>query len=592
MRPARGRLDLRFPPVFRSLSAALLALALLAGCGSKTRLWRPSPSDGGPDLDGGWDAGPPDGGGGLEVDCGRSEQFTSPRREIVLEATATSTSAIVRQGWSLIDAPAGSSATNAPTEGATTALTPDGLGTWRLRFDAADASGRSGSCEVRVQSVVGPPVALCPEEGELRTPVGVPITLFGDAYDDEGVVGVGWAQLEGPSAARLTITGGAGAIVEMVAFVGGRYVLELRAVDADGAMDVCTIVVLVTAPPTVECPGEPIRAPTRRPVTINARATDDLGVASARWEMISRPDGSSATPSPASGTSTTMTPDRRGEYVLRFTAVDTDGLEASCEVLVIGTPTPPDAMCPATIETSPLTPTEIVATAVDDGTIRTWAWRVVAVPPGSRPAAPSPPNAPRTTFTPDLAGEYRLRLTVTDDDGDTGECETLVRAISSDGLRVEVFWDTDGTDMDTHLLRPGARAWFDDRDDCYFGNCREIGGVPQLMWGAAGSEDDPRLDIDDTDGFGPENINIARPALGTYRVGVHAWAGFARVTVRIYCGGSTTTPRQTFGPVAIDGRRLWRVADVTITATGCTIRDLAGAGGPNIISDEMARAAP
>ncbi|MDQ3033400.1 MAG: hypothetical protein M3Y87_13360 [Myxococcota bacterium] len=585
MRPISGRF----------LLFSILALAALGGCGSKTRLYRPDPLDAGLPSDGGVDAGidaGPDGGGGVVVDCGRSEQFTTPRREIVLVATTISAAPIVREGWEIVAMPPESMATNAPITSATTALTPDLLGTWQLRFEAVDAAGRSGTCTVRVQSVVGPPIALCPEEGELRTPVSEPLTIFGDAFDDEAVVSVGWTQLSGPAPARLTVVGGAGAIVEMIADVAGRYELELRVTDADGAEGSCRIVVLVTAPPSVVCPGEPVRAPTRRPVTVSAMAIDDLGIASTRWELITRPDGSATTIAPASGLSTTMTPDRRGEYVLVFTATDDDGLSASCEVVVIGIPTPPDAMCPAVIETSPLTPTEIVATAIDDGTIRTWSWRVTEVPPGSRPAAPSPPNAARTTFTPDLAGEYRLRLTVTDDDGDTDECETLVRAISGDGLRIEVFWDTDGTDMDTHLLRPGARAWFDGSDDCYYANCVSFGGGSGLAWGGPGENDDPRLDLDDTNGFGPENINIMRPGAGTYRVGVHAFRGFARVTVRIYCGGSTTTPRQTFGPVAIDDRRVWRVADVDITAAGCTIRDLATAGGPNIITNEMANAGP
>lgn len=564
---------------FRLFLLCSLVVMFAVGCGSKTRLWVPDPNTDGGIVDGGADSGPP-----LAVFCGRSEQYTTPRREIALEASVMNASPITSQGWTLIDVPAGSMAENAPTEGLTTALTPDLLGTYLLRFDAVDVTGNHGSCEVRVQAVVGPPVALCPEEGELRTAISTPITINGDAFDDEGVVSIGWTQVAGPSAARLTVVGGEGAIIEMTADVGGRYELELRVADADGAMDTCRIRVLVTAPPTVICPSEPILAPTRRPVSVTAMAMDDIAITMTTWELTTRPDGSTATISPTSGHSTTMTPDRRGDYVLHFTAFDGDGLSASCDVHVIGTPTPPTAMCPATIDTSPLTPTEITGRAVDDGTIARWAWRVVNVPPGARPGDPAPGNAPRTVFTPDLAGEYTLRLTVVDDDGETGECETLVRAISSDGLRIEMSWDTNGTDMDTHLLHPSAPAWFDGVRDCYYAN-------PNPSWDGPGVDDAPRLDIDDVDGFGPENINIRRPALGTYRVGVHAFSGFGRVTVRIYCGGSTTTPRQTFGPVAINDRNVWRIADVDITAAGCTIRSLASGSRPNIIRETESRSA-
>jgi hypothetical protein len=319
-------------------------------------------------------------------------------------------------------------------------------------------------------------------------------------------------------------------------------------------------------------------------VVVTASGRDDGAIVGTAWEMITRPDTSSATLATTSGESTSFVPDRRGEYRLRFTVTDDDGGTASCEVVVIGTPTPPDAMCPDLVETTPLSTVDVVANAIDDGTIASWAWRLVSSPPGARPGAPSPADRPATRFRPDLAGQYRLRLTVIDDDGDTDECETIVRAISVDGLRVEVFWDTDGTDMDTHLLRPGATSWFNEAD-CYYGNCKAEYPVP-LAWFGPSEDDDPRLDLDDVDGFGPENINIRRPAPGRYRVGVHAYAGFARVTVRIYCGGSTTEPRQTFGPIALDHRRMWRVADVDIMASGCAITDLSLGGRPNTISDE------
>src|SRR5690606_3039647 len=99
---------------------------------------------------------------------------------------------------------------------------------------------RSASCEVRVQAIVGPPVALCPEE-ELVAPQGMPITVFGDAFDDEEVVSATWSQVSGPSMARLTVVGGMGTIVEFAADVAGVYVLALEVVDLDGESDRCEI---------------------------------------------------------------------------------------------------------------------------------------------------------------------------------------------------------------------------------------------------------------------------------------------------------------------------------------------------------------
>lgn len=261
----------------------------------------------------------------------------------------------------------------------------------------------------------------------------------------------------------------------------------------------------------------------------------------------------------------------------------------SCDVTVIGISTPPDLTCPARVTTAPLTAVTITATASDDGTIVRWRWTSTDHPAGSAAGAPTPNDAASTRFRPDVAGIYTLMVEATDDDGMTATCVTRVEAGNADGLRVEMFWDTDSTDMDLHLMNPDGSEWTSSHD-CYYGNCNTFGsGAPILDWYGPDDIDDPRLDIDDTNGFGPENINITRPEPGTYRVGVHNFRGLGPngVTVRIYCGGSTTTPRRTFGPVNLRGggvsssrNDFWRVADVTITSSGnCTIRDLSRAEG-------------
>jgi uncharacterized protein YfaP (DUF2135 family) len=158
---------------------------------------------------------------------------------------------------------------------------------------------------------------------------------------------------------------------------------------------------------------------------------------------------------------------------------------------------------------------------------------------------------------------------VSDNSGLTATCTTTVTA-RGDGIRVEVTWNTASSDVDTHLLRrAGGTGWFNTPNDCYYAN-------PTPMWDLPGLPDDPRLDIDDVNGFGPENINLDVPAVGSvFRVGIHyynAWgAGPTAVTVRIYCGDIATTPVATYmrtltnGSGVPDSNDFWRVADVTWT---------------------------
>jgi len=116
-------------------------------------------------------------------------------------------------------------------------------------------------------------------------------------------------------------------------------------------------------------------------------------------------------------------------------------------------------------------------------------------------------------------------------------------SFSALSLWTELRWNTDGTDVDFHLLPPGASfpGSFWTSADCYYSS-----RAPS--WGGY-------LDVDDVDGYGPEHITV--PAVsdtGTYRLFVHyfsdhtdgttATTAFVSVSVR---GGAI----QSFGPYAL-----------------------------------------
>jgi len=128
------------------------------------------------------------------------------------------------------------------------------------------------------------------------------------------------------------------------------------------------------------------------------------------------------------------------------------------------------------------------------------------------------------------------------------------------GLTVKLSWDSDECDVDSHLLAPGG-TFFDCTLDCHFGN-------PSPEWGNANDwVDNPFLDVDDVDGYGPEHINISEPAAGTFKYVVHYYSdqdpnGFTNsvetnATVEVYSFGLLL---KTFGPVHLDQtNRNWDV---------------------------------
>ena len=192
------------------------------------------------------------------------------------------------------------------------------------------------------------------------------------------------------------------------------------------------------------------------------------------------------------------------------------------------------------------------------GVISKWEWSVEQ-PAGSQFTFIPSPNFPNPTFEANVQGLYRFHLTVWDENG-VPSCEQAtaeVFVVTDCNIHVELLWytpedpdETDegpeaGSDLDLHLIHPWAGGpdidgdgqpdgWFDQPFDCFWFNAH-----PQ--WGSfdPAMDDDPSLDRDDTDGAGPENINLCgMPEDALYRVGVHYWNdhgyGASYATVRIY----------------------------------------------------------
>lgn len=168
-----------------------------------------------------------------------------------------------------------------------------------------------------------------------------------------------------------------------------------------------------------------------------------------------------------------------------------------------------------------------------------YRWSMVSVPPGSASTITGS-GASASVFV-DIAGSYTVQLIVVDQDGLESEPEQFtLEGIPLEDIHVELSWDIDVADVDVHMIAPGG-ALFDDTLDCFFANCVPgTGGA--LDWGPAGPTGDPTLDLDEVDGYGPENINIQAPVDGnTYRVSVHYWSddglGATTATVRVYLSG-------------------------------------------------------
>jgi hypothetical protein len=210
-----------------------------------------------------------------------------------------------------------------------------------------------------------------------------------------------------------------------------------------------------------------------------------------------------------------------------------------------------------------------------DGTVASYQWEVVNRPDGSTAQFTPNGQVPNPTFFLDLAGTFNFRLRVFDEQSmeSCEPAEILVIVTPDEHIHVQTVWTTDGdpnendtgagrgSDIDLHFIHPNGE-WNREPWDCFWRN-------KNPNWADTGTrEDDPSLDIDDTDGWGPENINLNNPEGSTaspvvYQVGIYYYSdhnyGPSDVTVRIYLDGSerfaVTFP-------GLENHQFWDVARV------------------------------
>ena len=206
------------------------------------------------------------------------------------------------------------------------------------------------------------------------------------------------------------------------------------------------------------------------------------------------------------------------------------------------------------------------STGANGAAIKSYTW-TAKQPAGSAKGFVPSSTFPNPTFTPDAAGEYEFCLDVVDANGVKSCQQTCqkVLVVPNNAVHIELLWDTPadpdqtdtgpaaGADLDLHFANYLATGvdldcdgtgdpWFNDPFDCFWYN-------PMPQWGSANTaiKDDPTMDLDDTDGAGPENLNLEHPEGDPslprwYDIGVHYWNdhgyGVSYATITVYLFGA------------------------------------------------------
>lgn len=169
----------------------------------------------------------------------------------------------------------------------------------------------------------------------------------------------------------------------------------------------------------------------------------------------------------------------------------------------------------------------------EDGRIGlTYQWAVTSTPTGAGTLGLSGATTSQATLRPLVTGEYALSLTVRDTQGNATVVPIKFAVAVKQDLVAQLQWagSTD-VDLDIHLVRPsavtnGADPWsgvFSFFNQGTAGTTSgDMNGYSALRqkntagfdfeWGATGTSDDPRLNLDDTgSGALVENVSLNKP---------------------------------------------------------------------------------
>ena len=158
------------------------------------------------------------------------------------------------------------------------------------------------------------------------------------------------------------------------------------------------------------------------------------------------------------------------------------------------------------------------------------------------------------------AGENELQMRANGPQGDTGISDIIVVYGDFEAPEIEVvlWWNTPTSDIDLHAWNPAG-------EHCYYGNSVISDGF---------------LDIDDTEGYGPETFAVQTANSGVYEIQINSYSLdadlYSDASVQVFFDGEL---QETYGPHhfiiddnnGTDPAAWWGVCTITIENGRCVI---------------------
>lgn len=350
--------------------------------------------------------------------------------------------------WRFTSRPSGSAAALTDTAAVAPEFIADETGTYVLELVVNDGELDSAPVTVTItvtQANVKPVANAGADQSVIE---GDTVTLDGSTSSDPDgdTITYTWRFVSTPSGSAAALSDVDVVAPTFTADVPGSYLLALVVNDGekDSAEDRVTVTAAEANAAPVADAGRDQNAMTGTLVTLDgSNSTDADGDTLAyQWSFVSRPTGSTAALTDGASSMPAFTPDLDGTYVLELVVNDGD-LDSSDRVQVTAetansAPTA-DAGADRTVYTGNRVELDGTASDDPDGDSLTYSWSLASLPAGStvslRDAASALPS-----FTPDVAGDYVVKLTVNDGEKSSAEDSARITALEPE-LAMEIYDD-------------------------------------------------------------------------------------------------------------------------------------------------------
>ena len=352
--------------------------------------------------------------------------------------------------WCFTSRPGGSAA--ALTDATTVApeFIADETGTYVLELVVNDGELDSAPVTVTITATQANVKPVADAGTDQSVVEGGSVTVDGSASSDPDgdTITYTWRFVSTPSGSAAALSDVDVVAPTFTADVAGSYLLALVVNDGekDSAEDRVTVTAAEANAAPVANAGRDQNAMTGTVVTLDGSNSSDADgdTLAYQWSFVSRPTGSTAALIDGVTSMPAFTPDLDGTYVLDLVVSDGD-LDSSDRVQVTAeaanSAPVADAGADRTVYTGNRVELDGTGSDDPDGDLLTYSWSLASLPASSAVSLRDAASA-RPSFTPDMAGDYVVKLVV--NDGERSSAEDSARITALEPKLVMEFYDDFG----------------------------------------------------------------------------------------------------------------------------------------------------